>query len=141
MVFAGGPPQSKFDYKGGDHAKTMQRWTPLAYKLINDMNKEGLELDTLDKVILLTNDVIDDKIGGIALAGDKFAIASLASYFFVGHEIGHLLGAEHEDSQVQFNGWFAETYMTPTRQQIRSISYTFSPANRQNIKNYLADKD
>jgi hypothetical protein len=141
VVFTGGPPQSNFDYKGADHSKTMQRWVPLAYKLINDMKKEGLELDSLYKVVLLTNDLIDDGIGGFALARDKFAIASLASYFFIGHEIGHLLGAEHEDSEVQFNGWFAETYMTPTRQQIRSISYTFSPANRQNIKNYLADKD
>ena len=113
------------------------------------MKNEGLDIKVnsdLTKVILVTRDILNDTAAGAALIWSptsfgQVAIASVTSYSVVGHEIGHLLGAKHEDSEVQFNGWFADTYMAPKREIIKSHSYTFSPANRQNIKNYLANKD
>ncbi|MGV8889028.1 MAG: hypothetical protein ACOH2P_13525 [Pseudomonas sp.] len=146
VVFAGGEPYDKFEYKGDDILETLRSWEALGFKLLTEMKKEGLNIDSMTKVILVTNDALNDKTAGAALLWSptntgKCAIASLSSYLNVGHEVGHLLGAKHEDFEVQYNGWWAETYMAPKREIIRSISYTFSPANRQNIKNYLADKD
>ncbi|MHC8347882.1 hypothetical protein ACYZT7_00520 [Pseudomonas sp. RT4P38] len=146
VVFAGGEPYNKFDYKGDDSLNTLRSWEALGYKLLDEMKKEGLNTDDMTKVILVTNDTLNDKTAGAALLWPpantgKFAIASLGSHLYVGHEVGHLLGAKHEDFEVQYNGWWAETYMAPKREIIRSISYTFSPANRRNIKNYLADKN
>jgi len=146
VVFSGGKPYSKFDYKGEDTTKTLRRWEALGHEYLVEMRKEGFDTDLLTKVILVTNDMLNAREAGVALVwaptnAGTFAIASLASYSTVGHEIGHLLGAKHENSQVQYNGWWAETYMIPERDIIRSNAYAFSPANRQNIKNYLAKKD
>lgn len=146
VVFTGGEPYNKLDYRGDDTLKTLRRWEALGYELLHKMEKEGLNIDGLTKVILVTNDPLNDTTAGAALcwppaSTGRFAIASLRSYLYVGHEVGHLLGAKHEDFEVQYNGWWAETYMAPKREMFRSISYTFSPANRQNIKNNLADKD
>lgn len=146
VVFAGGKPYSNFDYKGDEVLKTLQDWEPLGHRLLSEMKKEGLETNNLTKVILLTNDMLSDRTAGAALlwpptGTGTVAISSLGSYLFVGHEIGHLLGARHEDYEVQYNGWWSETYMAPKRDLFRTIAYTFSPANRKNIMNYLADKD
>ncbi|WP_223480107.1 MULTISPECIES: zinc-dependent metalloprotease [unclassified Pseudomonas] len=145
VVFAGGEPYTHFDYKGTDTLNTLRRWESLGFRLQDEMRKEGLTTNVLTKVILVTNDLLDAGIAGVALTwpptnAGMFAIASLTSYMNVGHEIGHLLGARHEDWEVQFNGWWAETYMTPQRELVRSISYTFSAANRKNINNYLSTK-
>ncbi|VVP45490.1 hypothetical protein PS903_04991 [Pseudomonas fluorescens] len=149
VVFAGGEPYSNFDYKGNDSLATLKRWQPLGYRLLREMKDEGLEIEVnsaLTKNVLVTRDVLNDKDAGVALVRasglpSQFAIASVKSYQVVGHEIGHLLGAKHEDSEVQFNPWFADTYMAPKQDMFTANTYTFSPANRQNIKNYLAEKD
>ncbi|WP_347902786.1 hypothetical protein [Pseudomonas purpurea] len=146
VIFGGGAPYSNFAYRGEDTMTILRGWEALGYKFLDEMRKEGFDLsDPLTKVILVTHQNVNIKIAGIALLWPPtntgtFAIASLNSFLHVGHEIGHLLGANHENWEVQYNGWWAETYMVPERNMIRSISYTFSSANRQNIKNYLADK-
>ncbi|MDQ0123779.1 hypothetical protein J2W17_002726 [Pseudomonas lini] len=149
VVFAGGEPYCNFDYKGEDVTGTLQRWQTLGYKLLHEMNEEGLNTEVysaLTKIILVTRDKLNDAHAGVALnwssnRAGQFAIASLTGYQVVGHEMGHLLGAKHEDSEVQFNGWIADTYMAPTNDKFKANTYTFSHANRQNIKSYLADKD
>ena len=147
IVFARGAPHSSFEYKSDDELATLVEWEAIAYTLLDEMEKEGLEINDLTKVILVTKDRLNkETLGAAGLASQappsgKFAIASLQTYAAIGHEVGHLLGATHEDSEIQCNGWCAETYVTPTRLSYRSNAYAFSPANRQNIKNYLADKD
>ena len=149
IIFAGGEPYNNFDYKDNDITKTLQRWQALCFKLLEEMKNEGLDIrvnSDLTKVILVTRDMINADAAGAALGWSsavpgKVAIASVKSYQLVGHEIGHLLGAKHEDSEVQFTPWFADTYMAPKQDRFAINTYTFSPANRQNIKNYLADRD
>lgn len=142
VVFAKGDPQSAFDYKAykGDARKaTLQKWESLGSSLRNEMSADGLETDNLTKIILLTKDGLNSEAAGAALQSGRVAMASLVSYNTVGHEIGHMLGARHEDAEVQYkNGWWAETYMYPNPELIRSNAYAFSAANRQHILNYLA---
>jgi len=146
VVLASGEPYSNFAYKGEDTLQTLMKWEPLAAQYLDEAKKAGFKVDRLSKVILVTQDNMNSQYTGAALergqaSSGKFAIASLSSYLNVAHEIGHLLRAKHEDWEVQYNGWWCETYMTPRRTGIRSICYVFSPANRENIKNYLAGKD
>lgn len=146
VVFTAGQPYCNFDYKGDDLLQTLQRWEPLSNQLLAELKEDKLDIDKLTKVVLLTNDGLNAAVLGGALvrgkiSSGKCAIASLVGYSAVGHEIGHLLGATHEDYEIQYNGWVAQTYMAPSREILLSNSYTFSPANRKNIINYLADKD
>jgi hypothetical protein len=144
VIFGKGAPYSEFDYKGNDPLKILQRWEGHGYKYIEKLKNQGHQFG-LALVILLTHDPINEKTLGAALIHaptytGNFAIASLTGYINVGHEIGHLLGAKHEDSEVQYNGWWCETYMTPGRDPLKSICYRYSPANRENIKRYLDRK-
>lgn len=142
VVFAKGDPQSAFDYKankGDDLLATMQRWEALGSSLRNEMHTDGLETDSLTKIMLLTKDYMNSETAGVALTSGRVAMASLVNYTTVGHEIGHMLGARHEDFEVQYkDGWWAETFMIPNPNIIRSNAYAFSAANRQHILNYLA---
>lgn len=154
VVFAGGAPYSNFQYKGEEHEETVKRWAASGIQLLDEMRSDGVETNNVTKVILITNnalkggfiDPFNPLVTGVALLDlpdqtGTFAIASLLTYRSVAYEIGILLGGKPEDSETQFNGWFAETYMTQYRDWAKSNSYTFSAANRQNIKNYLAEKD
>ncbi|WP_311884427.1 MULTISPECIES: reprolysin-like metallopeptidase [unclassified Pseudomonas] len=147
VIFKTGEPHSSFYYKR-DPVEAMELWIPFCNRLMEIMEEEeGYDFDDeLTKFILVTNNALDGGTYGVASMDlspttGTAAIASLETYSCIGHEIGHLLGATHDDSEILFNGWFAETYVVPQRNNLRSNSYTFSSANRQNILNYLADKD
>ncbi|MCE5975891.1 zinc-dependent metalloprotease family protein [Pseudomonas sp. JR33AA] len=94
----------------------------------------------MDKHLLLTRNSYDHSglnyNAGLAYFKQKTAIASVAAYGTAAHEIGHLLGATHEDAELKFNGWVCETYTHP-RIPARSNCYRYSDRNRANITDYL----
>lgn len=94
----------------------------------------------LKKHMLLTKEPYDKNglnyNGGLAYFKQSTAIASLATFAAPAHELGHMFSATHEDAQVNFNGWFCETYTHP-RVPLRSNCYRYSDKNRQNISDYI----
>ncbi|EKT4455081.1 zinc-dependent metalloprotease family protein [Pseudomonas putida] len=96
----------------------------------------------MDKHLLLTRNSYDHSglnyNAGLAYLKQKTAIASVAAYGAAAHEIGHLLGATHEDAELKFNGWVCETYTHP-RVPARSNCYRYSDRNRANITDYLKE--
>ena len=145
VIFGKGAPYSNFDYRGSDPLRTLAKWENHGYRYIKKLEEQGHIFEKPPLVVLLTHDYLNEQAAGVALIRPpfqtgNFAIASLTSYITVGHEIGHLLGATHENSEVQYNGWWCETYMTPERDPMKSICYAYSPANRENIKRYLNSK-
>jgi hypothetical protein len=135
------PPYSTYRYKGENVRWISEQWELLAFEFLKEMRAKGFNTDTTTKVILITKEMINDKHAGVATRSPgTAAIASITSYITIGHEVGHLLDARHEDSETQYNGWWCDTYMAPEINTLKSNCYVFSKANRQNINDYLAQK-
>lgn len=98
----------------------------------------------LDKFILLTySDPVPFEFSGLAnTTGGQFAIASIQPYSTFAHEVGHLLGAEHDAAAVIYDGWWSDTLMSSSEwRAIRTTAYRFSDKNRELIKTYLSQFD
>ncbi|WDM59326.1 hypothetical protein K4A76_23305 [Pseudomonas sp. NEEL19] len=95
----------------------------------------------MDKHLLLTRNPYDrsglNYVGGLANFRYNTAISSVSAYGAPAHEIGHMLGATHEDAELKFNGWVCETYTYPNRVAARSNCYRYSDKNRAIIADYL----
>ncbi|UFH49317.1 hypothetical protein [Pseudomonas sp. KNUC1026] len=87
--------------------------------------------------LLFTGDDINDRLRGVAEIGGAYGIASTSAYAAPGHELGHMLTATHEASQVLNNPWFCETYMIPERVSLRSNCYRYSDQNRAIIGDHI----
>lgn len=127
------------DYRQLTPNASLSAWADAAFAWRRRNNSPGGLVD--NKHLLLVRDALgasdDDTIAGLAYQTGHAAIASLQAYPTAGHELGHTLSATHEQSQVNFNGWFCETYMFPSRLALRSNCYRYSDENRANIANYL----
>lgn len=107
-----------------------------ALRLHNDTHKNwGHPKRT--KRLLLTGGNINEDTLGIAYVQGSIGIATTTAFAAPGHELGHILGATHEASEVLNNPWFCETYMIPSRFSLRSNCYRYSDENRARISDYI----
>ncbi|MEX3774658.1 hypothetical protein [Pseudomonas sp. MYb118] len=146
VIYGAGAPYSRFEYKGDNALEILQRWKKLAEQYLAAYKNEGFIINRLSLVLLFTKDAINGNTSGAALvdlpqSNGQFAISSGESYLYPAHEIGHLLGAKHQNFEVNYNGWWCETYMAPNAHLLRTNCYKYSPENREAIKNYLATLD
>jgi len=97
--------------------------------------------------LLLTKDRISSFVLGVASFKGQHAIASLATSSNVTpvHEIGHMLGATHEDASIIYDGKplsspmhrsATDLYINPSENAQR-----FSLKNRENIRQYVSQFD
>jgi hypothetical protein len=99
----------------------------------------------VDKTLLVVQGTVapsdasgNELVGEARFQGDA-AWASVQTFSAVGHELGHLFGATHENAEVLYNGWFCETYTYPARLNVRSNCYRYSDSNREAIRAYLSE--
>ncbi|MFA7891520.1 hypothetical protein [Pseudomonas putida] len=106
---------------------------------VDEKTRQG-PFSFMNKHLLLTRDSYDrsglNYNAGLAYMKQNTAISSIAAYGAPAHEIGHMLGATHEDAELKFNGWVCETYTHP-RVPARSNCYRYSDKNRAIIADYL----
>lgn len=132
------PPYSNFDYKSDDPNEVVFQWEKLAieYRLKREADRE-FKRSRHDRVLLITNDGINQRIGGVIVSQPGHSIiASIRSRQAIGHELGHSFDARHSDGAVNYNGWWCETFMYPAL-SLRYSCLVFSERNRERIKAYV----
>lgn len=131
------PTYTDFAYENSDEQATYQSWNKLA---IQYRDKQNLPYQRTTKFLLLTNKSLNSRVGGIAGIGQQTGIASLKSTIIVGHEVGHMLDASHENSEVLFRGaWWCESYMVPSPNLLTTNCDIYTNANRERISAFLRD--
>ncbi|MBV7571249.1 hypothetical protein KW846_00925 [Pseudomonas sp. PDM32] len=139
------PHLAEYSYKNEDSSVALKGWINLLHDLYSKISNRDRDEANLTKFLLLTRDSINEKLGGllgglggIAMFKGHCAIASIISYRIPAHEIGHMFGATHEDSEVIYDGWWRDTIMlTDEFSGVRGNVYRFSDKNRENIREYL----
>jgi hypothetical protein len=135
------PPYSNFNYKSDDLQKLMRQWNDLSTDYLAKRRTEGFSIAPLDRVLLITNGVINGSpltvaTAGVALQPGRAAIASLIQVQNIAHELGHTFNANHEAGEVLYNGWWCETFMFPPL-PLRYSCFRFSEENKTRINYYL----
>ncbi|MHC8398133.1 hypothetical protein ACYZTX_01200 [Pseudomonas sp. MDT1-17] len=128
------PPYTNYAYRGKNQA-SYDGWKDLG---INYRETNNLPVGRTTKFMLLTKEWMNSETLGLAGMGQQFALATLNSKQIVGHELGHMLDAEHEFSEVRYNGWWCETFMAAKVNPLLSNCYVFTDPNRARISNYLS---
>lgn len=133
------PPElSAFNYKGRNESAVLASWKNTA----EDWHYKRIRADNYDprttKTLLLTRHNINNSVAGIAYQGGSFGIASIKSYRAPAHEIGHMFHAMHEDSAVEYDGWWHDSIMLVDNfSHLRGNTYRFSERNRENMRRYF----
>ncbi|WP_147466572.1 hypothetical protein [Pseudomonas cichorii] len=129
------PTLKGFSYKTLDLNKGHEEWTRFVDRYMEEKN---LPRNQTSKYLLLTRHKINADTYGYTSIGYYTAVASIQTYTAAAHEIGHMLGGDHEHSEILFrNGWWCETNITPSREPIRANCYIYSDKNKQVITRHL----
>ncbi|WP_109514424.1 reprolysin-like metallopeptidase [Pseudomonas ovata] len=136
LSITGQPGYTDFGYRLGDGIQTLQAWKEhvLDYVDRHNLPRPG----RYHKYVLVTRHRLTSDILGISFSTQGVAIASLRSWSTIAHEVGHTLGALHENAQTRYTpGLPCQTLMAPTESLILPSCYVFSDSNREAIKAYL----
>ncbi|HEY0288264.1 MAG TPA: M12 family metallo-peptidase [Pseudomonas sp.] len=130
------PGMTDMNYKGYE-AQVIADWDKQVRRYVE---QHRLSLEKTDKYLLVTNDQLNENTVGVAYQGKNSLVASLVTYQAIAHEIGHSLGAVHEDSELQHNafGGVCETFVYPNRDTGRGNCYSYSVKNRQRMADFLS---
>lgn len=129
---------NELDYTSGITTGMLMNWKALVDTYVKPKLPTSHALDKF--IILVPHDVDAPGVKGIANdIGGQYGIASITNERVAGHEVGHLLGATHEDGGIIYDGWLKPSLMvaTPDSALPEMTSYRFSDKNRHNIKEYL----
>ncbi|MNK98439.1 hypothetical protein D3C87_1188010 [compost metagenome] len=131
---------SNFTYKNQNHGQSLAQWHDRVNEHLDTYPINNFDIK-LHKVLLLTRDPINSSVLGVAYYKGYGAIASIAHNRTPAHEVGHLFGANHEDGEVLYDGWWHETTMRPFDEysNLRGDANRFSDANRESIREYLSE--
>jgi len=96
--------------------------------------------ERIQRHLLVTQGTINDETLGFAQVYNRCAIASLATYQTIAHELGHTFGMRHEDAELQHNafGLECETYGYPEASPLLAKCYQYSLKNRENMARFFA---
>lgn len=132
------PGVTDIAYKG-DERSALGKWIATSNRYAAEHN---LAADGLERFLLVTQYQINESVLGVAEINGSSLIASLTSYQTIPHELGHTMGATHEDAQLQHNafGIPCATYLHEEVSDLRANCYQYSLKNRQNIAGYFAGR-
>ena len=104
------PELTAYNYRNDDTAASLAGWKQHVENLHSAMSRKENFDQNLIKILLLTRYNIRDNlwelngiIAGIAYHKSYAGIAAITSRHTPAHEIGHMLGATHEDSEVMYD--------------------------------------
>lgn len=136
------PEMTNYNYKNESASDAGRGWQAKVKKFTSKVEETWPYDPDLNKFLLLTRSPINSKVAGVASAIGQDAIASIHYYMAPAHEVGHMFGATHEDSDVVYDGWWHDTIMkADLGSAFRGNYYRFSEKNRENIRRYLDQFD
>ena len=99
------PTLSSFNYKSENFELLISQ---LQDTLLTHLKNQESDTNdaTINKYLLLTRDDINKKTLGIAQSQGALGIASITSKLTASHEVGHMLDAEHEDSDENVSTYY-----------------------------------
>lgn len=132
------PGMTDLGYRQEDGMHAMSEWHK---RVLDYIETHNLPLSTKrHKYILVTRHNLAKDVLGMSFGSRGVAIASLKAYNTIGHEVGHLLGATHENAETSFaHGLPCRTLMYPEHTALIANCYVFSDKNRQAIVDYMND--
>lgn len=127
-----------FSYKGEDVNSILKAWTRQVETYRREKN---LPATRNHKTLLLTRDQVNSMHAGISREFHPVGIATMSAKTAAAHELGHMFGGTHEDSEVLFkNGWWCETTLYPVILNLRTSCFVFSAANQRRIVDYFSNE-